>query len=82
MGMESGNVGERERRAELLALFEVADGYGDGRIDFDEFCRRLSDLDLEPSMDRELAPVATSAAYGRRARRVELAESLAWWADR
>jgi hypothetical protein len=72
----------RERRAELLALFEVADGYGDGRIDFDEFCRRLADLDPEPAAAADESPARCAAIDVRRVRRIELAESLNWWADR
>lgn len=72
----------RERRKEWAALFALADGDRDGRVDFAEFRRLVADLDPEPPMEPEALRVGFEAIDTDRDGRIDRDEFMAWWAER
>lgn len=72
----------REQHEEIGALFDVADGDGDGRIDFGEFRRLIAELDPDPAMDLDALQVGFEEIDTDHDRRIDRAEFLAWWMER
>jgi Ca2+-binding EF-hand superfamily protein len=68
-------------RSEIEALFDVADGDGDGRVDFEEFCRLIADLDPDPAMDSDALRIGFAEIDTDHDRRIDRAEFLAWWLE-
>jgi Ca2+-binding EF-hand superfamily protein len=72
----------REARREIEELFDLADGDGDGRVDFEEFCRLIADLDPGSDSDREALRIGFGEIDIDRDRRIDRAEFVAWWTER
>jgi Ca2+-binding EF-hand superfamily protein len=68
---------ERSRRKEWAALFALADGDGDGRVDFAEFRRLVGDLDPEPPMEPEALQVGFEEIDTDRDGRIDRDEFIA-----
>ena len=72
----------REEREEIEALFDVADGAGDGRIDFGEFRKLIAELDPDPAMDLDALQVGFEEIDTDHDRRIDRAEFMTWWMER
>lgn len=69
-----------EQLAELREDFAFNDKNEDGRIDFDEFCELLTDLDAEVSPDEALLGFYEIDTNGGGS--ISLDEFVAWWTSK
>jgi calmodulin len=67
----------KEQLDELREDFAFNDGNEDGRIDFDEFCELLTDLDAEVSPDEALLGFHEIDTNGSGS--ISFDEFVAWW---